>query len=176
MLTAKSKGNYTDNPSWIQTMNGPFSQEYWEASCLEVETLEKMNAWSVIDRKPEMNVLPSTLVFKCKWFPDGLIKKFKARFCARGDRQIEGIDYFKTYAPIGMWVMVRLLLILECLLGLVLKQGDVTCAFLHAHLEEGEEVYLQMPCGFKQYNKKGNTKVLKLKRTLYWLNQSLRAF
>jgi len=176
MLVAKLKGNDADNPSWIQAMNGPFSQEYWEASCLEVETLEKMDAWSVVDRKPEMNVLPSTWAFKCKRFPDGLIKKFKARFCARGDRQIEGVDYFETYAPVVMWVTVRLLLILECLLGLVSKQGDVTCAFLHAHLEEGEEVYLQMSRGFKQYDKKDNAKVLKLKRTLYGLKQSPRAF
>ena len=70
-----------------------------------------------------------------------------------------------------MWVTVRLLLILECLLGLVSKQGDVTCAFLHAHLEEGEEVYLQTPRGFKQYDKKGNAKVLKLKRTLYMVKK-----
>ena len=117
-------------------MNGPFSREYWEAACIKIETLEKMDAWSVEERTPEMNVLPSTWAFKCKRFPDGLIKKFKARFCARGDRQIEGINYFETYAPVVMWVTIRLLLILECLLGLVSKQGDVTCAFLHAHLPE----------------------------------------
>ncbi|KAL7532071.1 hypothetical protein ACHAXR_006179 [Thalassiosira sp. AJA248-18] len=176
MLAAKSKGNDADNPTWIQAMNGPFSEEYWEAACIEVATLEKMDAWSVKERTPEMNVLPSTWAFKCKRYPDGLIKKFKARFCARGDRQIEGIDYFETYAPVVMWVTVRLLLILECLLGLVSKQGDVTCAFLHAHLEEGEDVYLHMPRGFQQYDKRGNAKVLKLKRTLYGLKQSPRAF
>lgn len=105
-----------------------------------------------------------------------MIKKFKARFCARGDRQLEGIDYFETYAPVVMWVTIRLLLILECLLGLVSKQGDVECAFLHAHLEPGEKVYIDMPLGFKQYGKGGRAKVLKLKRTLYGLKQSPRAF
>jgi len=60
--------------------------------------------------------------------------------------------------------MVCLLLILECLLGLVLKTFDVTCAFLHAHLPEGEDVYINMHHGFVQYNKHGNVKVLKLKR------------
>ena len=86
------------------------------------------------------------------------------------------MDYFETYAPVVMWVTIRLMLILECLLGLVSKQGDVTCAFLHAHLPEEEEVYLHMPRGFTQYDKKGNAKVLKLKRTLYGLKQSPRAF
>jgi len=86
-----------------------------------------------------MNILPSTWAFKCKRFPDGSVKKFRARFYARGDRQKEGIDYFETYAPVVQWTTIRIMLILECVLGLVSKQGDVTCAFLYAHLEEGEK-------------------------------------
>ena len=101
-----------------------------------METLEEMNDWEVVDRKKEMNALPLTWAFKCKQFPDMLIKKFKARFCERGDKKIEGIDYFETFAPVVQWTTVRLTLILECLLGLVSKQGDVTSALLHAHLPE----------------------------------------
>jgi hypothetical protein len=40
----------------------------------------------------------STWVFKCKRYPDGLIKKYKARLRARGDKQIKGTDFFDTYA------------------------------------------------------------------------------
>jgi len=155
LLKAKAAASKEDNPNWWQAMNGPCAQEYWESACIEVETLEAMDAWTVVERKDEMNVLPSTWAFKCKRYPDGLIKKFKARFCARGDKQIEGVDYFETYAPVVQWITVRLMLILECLLGLVSKQGDVMCAFLHAHLEEEEEVFLEMPLGFKKYDKKG---------------------
>ncbi|NCF91157.1 MAG: hypothetical protein GWQ05_09390, partial [Verrucomicrobiaceae bacterium] len=177
LLAAKTRKKFDpDNPNWMQAMNGPYAEEYWEAACVEMETLEKMDSWTVVDRTSDMNVLPSTWAFKCKRFPDGLIKKFKARFCARGDRQIEGVDFFETYAPVVMWTTIRLLLILECLLGLVSKQGDVTCAFLHAHLDDGEEVYLQMPRGFKQYSKNGREKVLKLKRCLYGLRQAPRSF
>jgi hypothetical protein len=42
-----------------------------------------------------MNVLPSTWAFKIKWFTDGSLKKFKAQFCACGDRQKEGINFLK---------------------------------------------------------------------------------
>jgi hypothetical protein len=59
--------------------------------------------------------------------------------------------------------------ILEILLGLKLKQGDVTHAFLHADLEPGENVYVDMPLGFAQYPKNGIKKCLKLKKTLYRL-------
>ena len=59
-------------------MNGPFAQEYWEEACIEIETLENMNAWEVVKRTPDMNILPSTWALKCKRYPDGLVKKFKA--------------------------------------------------------------------------------------------------
>jgi hypothetical protein len=54
--------------------------------------------------------------------------------------------------------------ILECILGLCSKQGDITCTFLHAKLGKNKTVYIEMPQGFmQQYNKQGRPKVLKLK-------------
>lgn len=87
-------------------MNGPFAEEYWQAACVEVETLEEMDAWEVVYRTDEMNILPSTWAFKCKRFPDNLIKKFKARFCARSDKHIEGVDHFVTFAHVIQWIPV----------------------------------------------------------------------
>ncbi|KAL7465925.1 hypothetical protein ACHAXS_006230 [Conticribra weissflogii] len=171
-LKAKSASSQADNPNWWQAMNGPFANEYWKAAVTEIETLEGMDAWEVVDQQPDMNVIDSTWAFKLKRFPDGLIKKFKARFCARGDQQIEGVDFFETYAPVVQWTTVRLMLILEVLLGLKSKQGDVTAAFLHADIpEDGEKVYVKMPLGFEK-----SGKVLRLKKTLYGLRQSPRAF
>ena len=111
-----------------------FADEYWKAAVTEIETLENMNAWDVIDRPVDKNVLGGTWAFKVKRFLDGLIKKFKARFCARGDQQIEGVDFFETYAPIKQWTTVRLMLILKGSIDLKSKQDDVTAAFLHADL------------------------------------------
>jgi hypothetical protein len=128
--------------------------------------LEAINAWSVIDRL-DHHVIASTWAFKCKRYPDGLIKKFKARFCARGNQKLEGIDFFETYAPVVQWTTIRLMLILEILLGLKSKQGDVTCAFLHADLKPGENVYVDMPLGFAQYSKDG-TKKSQIKEDSLW--------
>jgi hypothetical protein len=66
--------------------------------------------------------------------------------------------------------------ILEILLGLKSKQGNVLCAFLHGELEPGENVYVKMPLGFSQHSKDGTRKVIKLKKTLYGLHQSPQAF
>ena len=48
--------------------------------------------------------------------------------------QLEGIDFFETYAPVVQWTTIRLMFILEILLGLKSKQGDVLATFLHADL------------------------------------------
>jgi hypothetical protein len=78
--------------------------------------------------------------------------------------QLEGIDVFETYAPVVQWTTVRLMLIIEVLLGLKSKQGDVTAAFLYSDLEEGENFFVDMPKGFEKYAKNGRKKVLKLKK------------
>ena len=46
---------------------------------LEIATLEARIAWEVLEYDSETmtNVIQSTWAFKCKRFPDGLIKKFK---------------------------------------------------------------------------------------------------
>ena len=69
--------------------------------------------------------------------------------------QLEGVDFFETYAPVVQWTMIRLMFILEVLLGLKSKQGGITCAFLHANLASDEPVYVDMPLGLKIKNKNG---------------------
>ena len=108
-------------------------------------------------------------MFKLKHYQDGQIKKFKVHFYPQGDMQLKGIDFFETYAPVVQWTTVRLMLILEVLLGLKSKQGDVTATFLHANLGEYEKVFVDMPQGFEVKGKNDRNKVLKLNKTLYGL-------
>ncbi len=81
-------------------MNGPFADEYWKVAEKAIITLEGMGAWDVVECEDDMNSINGTWDFKCKRFPNGTVKKFKARFCAHGDQQLEGIDFFETYAPV----------------------------------------------------------------------------
>jgi hypothetical protein len=170
-LALTMKANSMDTPNWHQAMNGLDSDGYWQAMELELDTLLGKDAWVEVDRDDDMNVLPSTWAFKCKRFPDGLVRKLKARFCVRGDCQIDGVDVFDTYAPVVSWTTVRLLLILSVVLGLSTKQVDYTAAFVQAELDEDEQVFVEMPKGFKKQGK-----VLKLKRALYGLRQSPRTW
>ena len=131
-----TKADAADNPNWEQAMNGPDSAGYWEACKKELNTLaDKKHAWDVVERKPWMNILPSTWAFRCKRYPDGSVQKLKARFCARGDKQVEGIDYFDTFAPVINWTTVRLMLILTLILNLSTCQVDYTAAFVHSPID-----------------------------------------
>ncbi len=48
-------------------MNGPYAEEYWKATQIEIETLEQIKAWTVAPRTDNItNVLPSTWAFKVK--------------------------------------------------------------------------------------------------------------
>jgi hypothetical protein len=96
-LALQAKANAEHNPTWESAMNGPDQEGYWQAMEVELNTLEKRkHSWEVVLREPWMNVLPTTWAFKCKRFPDSTVRKLKARFCVRGDRQKEGVDYFDT--------------------------------------------------------------------------------
>ena len=84
MLASKTTNTNGENTILIQEMNGPFADEYWEASGAKVETLESMKYWEVVEREVSMNVLSYTWEFKRKQFTDGLINNSKARLCVRG--------------------------------------------------------------------------------------------
>jgi hypothetical protein len=164
-----AKANNEDNPNWDEAMNGPLKEGYWEAALKEINILQVKEAWEVVQQQDFMNVLPGTWAFKCKRFPDGAVRKLKARFCVRGDRQKKDVDYFETFAPVINWNTVRLMLILSQVMGLATKQVDYTAAFVHAPIKE--DVYVEMPRGFAEHGQ-----VLKLKRSLYGLKQSPRNF
>ena len=170
--TTKSKYN-DDNPSFGTATRGPFQAQFWQAMRIEFKTLmERFDCWEYVPH-PGTNVLPSTWAFKIKRYPDGRVKKFKARFCARGDRQQEGIDYFKTWAPVIQWSTVCIVMILAVKLNLISVQCDITTAFIHGHIPPTETIYVHQPRGFHRGN---GDKVLCLKCTLYGLKQSPRYF
>ena len=174
---AAKRGNDPDNPSYDEAMSGEHQSDYLKAAVLELKTLQDdLRCWELVRRTDEMNVLPSTWAFKCKRYPDGRIKKFKARFCARGDRQVEGVDYFETWSPVVQWSTVRLMLIFSSILDLKSAQADITAAFVHADLPPKEEVYVHQPRGFKVDMGDGHEYVLKLKKSLYGLKQAPRHF
>ncbi|MGH7954829.1 MAG: reverse transcriptase domain-containing protein, partial [Gloeomargaritales cyanobacterium] len=163
-----SKPTSEDNPRYHEAMVGPHKEEFCEAMRKEIDELTKQRTWEVVDRPKNKTVLPGTWAFKIKRYPDGRVRKYKARFCVRGDRQTDGIDAFDTYAPVVQWSTVRLMMTMSSVLGLKSVQVDYNNAFAQARLKE--PVYVEIPRGFLTSN--GGVKVLKLHSSLYGLRQA----
>lgn len=90
---------------------------------------------------------------------------------ALGNKQIEGIDYDETFAPVAKMGTVHLFLRVAAGKGWPMHQIDVHNAFLHGDLEE--EVYMQLPPGFRTSDR---TKVCRPRKSLYGLKQAPRCW
>ena len=102
--------------------------------------------------------------------PDGKIERYKARLVAKGYSQTYGIDYDETFAPVAKMSTVRTLI--SCAANFDWPLYQLDNAFLHGDLHD--EVYMEIPPGFATAQTKG--KVLGLKKSLYGLKQSPRAW
>ena len=75
----------------------------------------------------DQNVLPGTWSLKFKRKPDWTIRKFKARYCVRGDIQKRlSPKPLNSYYPVVQWVTVMLMLILQFIIGLQSQSIDLT--------------------------------------------------
>jgi hypothetical protein len=77
-----------------------------EAQGPEVDGLMDINTFEFIpkiDLPPRTRYLDLIWTYRRKRRPDGSLKKYKARLCVNGSRQIQGIDYTESFAPVVQW-------------------------------------------------------------------------
>jgi hypothetical protein len=138
----------------------------------EIASLMDINTFEFI---PKTNLPPKTRYLDLIWTyrrkrrPDASLKKYKARLCVNGSRQIQGVDYTESFAPVIQWSTIRMVNTLTAMHNLKGKQIDFTQAFPQEKLKE--DIYLRFPAGFEHKNEKV---ALKLKRNLYGLVQASR--
>ena len=109
-------------------------------------------------------------VYKVKLGPSGQVDKYKARYVAKGFKQVEGLDYFETFAPICKTETFRILLQLSAKQGHVMHQFDVKTAFLHWPIEE--EVYLEQPQEFVEEGSDREKLLCRPNKSIYGLKQA----
>ena len=168
VLLASKKEADPDLFSYEQAMSGEHRAEWIKAAIEEIKMLESLDCWEEIptDQATE-KILPGTWVFKIKRAPDGTFKKFKARYCIRGDLQ-EGD--FDTFAPVVHFSSVRLFLAWSLMFKWYTCSIDFSSAFIQAYLDS--PAFIHLPRGFKsrQYGKT----CLRLKRSIYGLSTAPR--
>ena len=103
---------------------------------------------------------------------NGIIVRNKSKLVVQCFNQEEGIDYEETFASIARLKAIRMLLAFACFKDFVLYQVDVKSVFLNGFINE--KVYVEQPPDFQTFNFPNH--VFKLKKTLYGLKQSSRAW
>ncbi|KAL3498698.1 hypothetical protein ACH5RR_041430 [Cinchona calisaya] len=136
----------------------------------ELQALEQMHTWDLVDLPPEKSAVGCKWVYKIKTHSDGTIERYKARLVAKDFAQEHGIDYEETFAPAARLTSVRSLLAVAAIRRWQLFQMDVKNAFLNGDLVE--DVYMKPPLGYDH----PTDKVCKLRRALYGLKQTSRAW
>ena len=147
---------------------------HWkQAMTEELEALEKNHTWDIVPLPPLKRPTGCKWVFTIKYLSDGRIERYKARLVAQGYNQVYGIDYGETFAPVAKMNTIRILITLAVQFDWPLQQYDVKNAFLHGELEE--EIYMKIPPGYSKQQITNNS-ICKLKKSLYGLKQSSRAW
>lgn len=108
--------------------------------------------------------------FKRKRDTSGVITKYKARWVILGNHQIRGIDYFETYASVGVKEYLNALYSLAASEDLKLESFDIITAFLTGSMDV--PVHSVQVKGFEDESRD----VLLLDQSIYGAKQAHRQF
>jgi hypothetical protein len=79
------------------------ANKYIEAQRPDIDGLMDINTFEFIpkiDLPNQTRYLDLIWTYRRKRRPNGSLKKYKARLCVNDSRQIQGIDYTESFAPV----------------------------------------------------------------------------
>ncbi|CAI7801523.1 unnamed protein product, partial [Closterium sp. NIES-54] len=165
---AKDAKEEEEEVQQVSALESSDAEEWKKAMKSELNSIEENGTWELVELLEGRKVITSKWLFKIKSDADGKIERYKSRLVAKGYQQKEKVDYKELFAPVVKPTTLRTLLAGAAIKGWVVKQMDMTTAFLNVVLEE--EIFMAQPEGFDD----GSGRVLKLKKALYGLKQAPR--
>ena len=163
--------------SYRDALSGEFGEVWNSAVMRELHNLASHDVWEWCELpKGRNHTIDATWAWRVKSTSQGFVDKVKARLCARGFREIYGLDYVETHAPVTTLTSWR-----ACLAEAANKDWgvhiwDVASAYLLSEIPESTPIYLRPFEGLEIPTDIPHTRplVLKLKRCLYGLKSSGR--
>ena len=160
----------------LKDFHGAEREMMIHAIAKEVADLISIGTFELILDHNWRTKIPTKLVLKMKYRADGALDKPKARLVGLGFFQKLGKDFHATFAPMGNFVNVRLLVSLACDNGWDILHADVPQAFLKSEMDT--DVCITLPKGVSINDRvtgddllKHNM-VIKLCKSLYGLKQA----
>jgi len=152
-----------------QALRQPDAKEFVTAVVKEINShVENKNLELVPqDTVPEdAQIVPSLWSMRRKQdLTTNDVKSHKARLNLHGGKQIYGMNYYKTYAPVVTWFAIRLIIIFGIMFCWALRQVDFVMAYPQAPIEE--DIYMEVPQGIDTATGNSKDMVLKLLKNIY---------
>ncbi len=149
----------------IREINGHIDNKNWE-----------LVHWDAVPE--DAQVIPSEWAMRRKRDLVDLVtnevKSHKARLNLHGGKQIYGMNYYETYAPIVMWFAIRLIITFGIIFHWALRQVDFIMAYPQAPIEE--DIYMELPQGIKTATGNSKDRVLKLLKNINGQKQAGRVW
>jgi hypothetical protein len=158
-------------PEVPRTAHEMYKQQEWrlwlEAMKEEVDTMEAMNVFDIVDRPADQLVVKSGWVFQRKIdLTSKRVMRHRARLVGKGYSQVYGEHYGETWSPVVRWDTLRTMLAYCASRRYKLRTFDISKAFLNADLDFA--VHMEPPDGFEYPTKS----VWLLKKAIYGLKQA----
>jgi hypothetical protein len=144
---------HEDTSHYGQMLQAPDRDKFETDMQREVADLLESRSVTIVRRDSMPNdskAVPAIWSFCRKCAPGWTITKWKARLCPHGGKQVEGINFWATYAPVVTWSTTRLILILSLITGMKSHQIDYIQAYTQAPVDC--EIYMHFPAQFVVHN------------------------
>jgi hypothetical protein len=163
-----------------EAMKQPDKAQFKAAMQQEVQSFDENNNRRLTHRSklPQgATVLPAVWQMKRKRrIATREIYKWKARLNLDGSKQIKGVNYWDTCAPVTSWPTVRLLLAVAIMRHWHAKQIDYVLACTQASAEL-DNIHMKIPSGFHVTGASSNDDyVLKVEKNIYRQKQAVRVW
>jgi hypothetical protein len=95
-----------------------FIDDFWiEVMQEELKQFKRSEVWDLVPKPNDINVIGTKWIYKNKSDENGTVTRNKERLVAQGYRQVEGLDFDETFAPVARLESIRLLLGVDCILS-----------------------------------------------------------
>ena len=94
------------------------------------------------------------------------VYRWKARLNLDGSKQLHGVHFWETYAPVASWPTIRLLLSIAIINNWPTKQIDFVMAYPQADIKT-DNVFMEVPKGFEIEGASPKEFVLHVKKNVY---------